>query len=123
MPSSQSLSIGLVMAIAMFCFASGVATTALAQAPLPAQTPVAKGPVLPPAKMKGYCRSEAATMFGVRRWSIKAGPVKKAVDGGFSIYGRANQGANGKKPFRCMFTGMHEFIAVISLTYEGDEHQ
>ncbi len=59
-------------------------------------------------------------MFGVRPWYIKVGGVKKAADGGFSIYGRANQGTNGKKPFRCLFTGKHEFIEVISLTYEGD---
>ena len=123
MPRSKSLSVGLVTAATMLCFATGSATTVVAQTPPTiVQAPLAKGPVLPPAKMKGYCRGEgAAKMFSaVRPWYITAGAVKKAADDGFSIFGRANQGTNGKKPFRCLFTGKREFIAVISLTYEGE---
>jgi hypothetical protein len=118
---SKSLSIGLVTVVAMLCFITGLATTVVAQtSPTVVQAPLVKGPVLPPAKMKAYCRGEASKMFGVRPWYINAGAVKKAADSGFSIFGRANQGANGKKPFRCLFTAKREFIAVISLTYEGE---
>lgn len=58
-------------------------------------------------------------MFGVRPSYIKAGAVKKAKQGGYSIDGTADQGANGKKPFRCRFTKKREFIDVMSLTDEG----
>lgn len=119
MPSSRSVLIGLVTTVAILSFP--LATTALAQWPAATvQAPLPKGPPLAPAKMRPYCRYEASKMFGVSFWRTNLGAVKKAADGGFSIYGKADQGVNGKKPFRCLFTGKREFVAVVSLAYESE---
>jgi hypothetical protein len=100
-----------ILSIAYFVLAA----SAFAQA----QLPPAKGPALSPGNMKAYCRGEASGMFGVRPRYINAGAVKKAKDGSFFIDGKADQGKNGKKPFRCRFTGKREFVDVMSLTNEG----
>jgi hypothetical protein len=50
---------------------------------------------------------------------IKTGSIKKAADNTYSIDGTADEGTEGKKPFRCRFIAKREFIDVMSLVNEG----
>ncbi len=61
-------------------------------------------------------------MFSVRPWYITAGAVKKAADDGFSIFGTGPISGHERQEAVSVasFTGKREFIAVISLTYEGE---
>lgn len=69
--------------------------------------------------LQDVCRSEAATMYGVKPAQISVAAVV-AKGGAFQIDGVADKGAEGRKKLRCLFKADRSFDHIMAMTSDGN---
>ena len=113
-----------IVAVALFALAgcessSSPSTVAQPLASAAPAAPAATGEPISPGNRPAFCRGEASAQYGVRPAFIQTSAPATAADGSISIDGTANQGADGKKAFRCRFNSSGRFIDVMAMTSGG----
>lgn len=66
------------------------------------------------------CLSQAGRQYAVAQDRLRLEDPVTAADGGTTIDGTADQGAEGLKRFRCRFDADLRFIEVMALTSDGE---
>lgn len=118
-------SIRFAAAIAAFAALAGCSSSSspsTAAQPLASAAPAAPaatGDPITPGNRPAFCRGEASGQYGVKPAYIQTMTPATAADGSISIDGTADQGADGKKAFRCRFDASGRFIDVMAMTSDG----
>jgi len=66
------------------------------------------------------CKGSAAPMYGVQPRNIRIAGKVLARDGGYTVDGVADKGAEGAKKLRCMFKSDRQFSHIQAMTSDGE---
>ena len=119
MTQRPSIVAAALFALAGCEFSSSPSTVAQPLASAAPAAPAATGEPISPGNRPAFCRGEASAQYGVGPAYIQTSAPATAGDGSISIDGTANQGADGKKAFRCRFDSSGRFIDVMAMTSDG----
>jgi hypothetical protein len=70
--------------------------------------------------MMDSCKGSAAQMYGVQPRNIRIAGKMLARDGGFTVDGVADKGAEGRKKLRCIFKSDRQFSHIQAMTSDGE---
>ncbi len=71
--------------------------------------------------MRDVCKGSTAQMYGVEPRKVTArAPIRRAQDGGFTLDGTIDKGAEGMKKMRCIFKPDRTIDRVMAMTPDGE---
>lgn len=80
---------------------------------------IAAPAIAAPGAMRARCLREVVPTYAVQPSQVKLGALARQKGGGSALKGTVDKGAEGIKPFQCMFDRRGRFRDVMSLVDEG----